>query len=208
MPIFDVSRFVRLRYVQQITLNCHANSFAYAVYNANGPQTPFANASTGVTTTTAHQPKGWDQWAVFYNDYVVVKSKAHLSTSGLNDTSPQTGGGILSITVSDSNGAFGTGSDCLEDPKTKFKHMAPNTSTACTHLSATYDAAKFFHVKDVADNINRLGANTTSQPVEAAYFFLQYFTNDTTASFSFGPLCWLIIDYDVLYTSPKNIGQS
>lgn len=197
-PIFSISRIARLRYVQAVTLNCNTNAFSYAVYNANGPQTPYSTGSFGIVLSTAHQPKGWDQWVTFYNDYVVLRSTMTISTSGYNSTDPAVAGGILAVCLSDSNGAYGSASDCMEDPKVKFKRLAPNTSSAPIVVSHSYDAKRFFNVHDVKDNISRIGANTTSQPTEAAYFFVQYFTNNTAATSTTGPLCWMIIDYDVL----------
>ncbi len=208
MPIFSFSRIAKLRYVEQVTLNCNSNAFAYAVYNANGPQTPFASASTGVGATTHHQPKGWDQWTTFYNDYVVMRSTLTLSTSGYNSTDPLVAGGILAVALSDTNGAYGSAMDCLEDPKVRFKRLAPNTSAAPIIVTHSFDSKKFFHLKDIEDNITRIGANVTSQPAEAAYYFIQYFTNNTAASSTAGPYCWMVIDYEIMFTSPKDLGQS
>ncbi len=205
---FSTSRVTTLRYVLQVTLNCNNNAFSYIVFNANGPQTPFSSASTNVTATTAHQPKGWDQWTAFYNDYVVISSTLKVTSSGQNSTDPLTGAGILAVALSDTNGAYGSAMDCLEDGKSVWKHFAPNTSQAPTVVKHYFNAKKFFNITDINDNVTRLGANVTSQPSEAAYFFVQFFCNNTAASSTSGPFTWVELEYTVMFTSPKDLGQS
>jgi hypothetical protein len=207
MP-YSISRVAKLRYCQQATLNTNSSNNSSAVYYASGCFTPASSYGAAVTTTTSHQPKGWDEWSAFYNDYAVLRSKITVRPVPNNSTSPLTSAGFIAITLSDNGSAFSVGTSAIEDGKTNFQFFGVNTSSNPITVSHRYDAKKFFNVVDVADNLSRIGAATTTNPTENAYFMVHYFTSDPTSASSTGPLCWIYIDYEILFTSPKNLAQS
>jgi hypothetical protein len=206
---YSISRIAKLRYAQEITLGTSTSNNASAVFSATSAYAPWTGTSTaGVTYTSAHQPKGWDEWTAFYNDYAVLKSNIHVRVFANNLTNPLSSAGILAITLSDVNSAFSICTSALEDGKTKSKNFSVNTSANPIVVSHLYDAKKFFNVRDVVDNLTRIGANTSASPTENAYFMVSFFTADPTSATSTGPLCWVTIDYEILFTSPKNLPQS
>jgi hypothetical protein len=206
---YSITRIAKLRYAQEITLGTSTSNNASAVLSATSAYAPSVGSYTaGCSYTTAHQPKGWDEWTAFYNDYAVLKSKIQVRVIPNNLTNPLSSAGIIAITLSDSNSAFSVCTSALEDGKTKFKPFSVNTSANPISVSHSYDAKRFFNVKDVIDNMSRIGANTSASPSENAYFLVHFFTADPASSTSTGPLCWITIDYEIMFTSPKNLPQS
>ncbi len=202
---FSRSQIVKLRYCQQVTLSPSASSNAYVVYAANGPFAPNIGASAGVGLTSSHQPKGWDQWATFYNEYVVLSSSLSVTSSPPNSTAPAAGGGLLIAHLSDSATPYSTVTGVMEDGKAIYKQFNPNTSSSPVVVRHKFDSRKFWDLKDIRDNQKQFGALVSANPSELAYFIVMFFCNDTSSSTSAGPYCFVTIDYTILMTGPQDI---
>ncbi len=205
---FSRSQIVKLRYCQQVTLTPAATSVAYIVYAANGPFSPNIGASGSTGFTSSHQPKGWDQWTALYNEYVVLKSDIHVTASPPNSTAPAAGGGLMVIHLSDSATPYSSVTGVMEDGKAIYKQFNPNTSQSPCVVNHSFDARKFWDLKDIRDNQKQFGSLVTSNPAELSYFVVMFFTNDQSATSSVGPYCFVTIDYTILLTGPQDLTSS
>lgn len=210
---FSRSQLVRLRYCQQVTLNPNADSGAYIVYSANGPQSPNISNSTGVSTTLAHQPYGWDQWSAIYNDYIVLGSKITVTAGAPNSTNQSSAAGILGVLLSDSPSPYSVTTSAgatvqMESGRCAFKQFNSNGNGKPVILSKKFSAKKFWNVSKLKDNVVRLGAAVSATPNEQAYYHLSFYSNDESISTSAGPYCWVAIDYILLFSGPADLQAS
>lgn len=144
---------------------------------------------------------GWDQWAALYNRAVVIGSKIQFYTSGVSSFNAM--GGIY---LSDDTTNFTDYQDLVEANKGKmFRLMSNNADPRkCSH---TFSAKKFFNIKDVKDNMDRLGnAVTSSTPPDAAIFktWIQPVDKYQTGTL----YATAVISYIVLFSEPKDVPNS
>jgi len=76
-----------------------------------------------------------------------------------------------------------------------------------TTLTQTYSAKKFFNVKDVKDNLTRLGAATSTGPSEQAVYTIVIGSVDKAALAITYDLV-IEIEYIILFSEPKQLAQS
>lgn len=210
---FSRSQVVKMRYVQSVQLNPNADSGAYIMFRANSPFAPLGLSSAGVAYNTSHQPYGWDQWTAIYNEYVVIGSKITMTCVAPNQTSPNSGSGIVALFLSDNNSAYSvtTNDGCtnmIETGRASYKQFSPNGSGKPTVLSHKFSPKKFWNLSNLKDNVTRVGSDIGSSPTEVAYFHCYFYTNDESVTTSAGPLCWITLDYIVMFTGPTNLSSS
>ncbi len=185
-------RVVKHAYSQIITVTSTTGTFGEHRFACNDMFDP--DISTG-----GHQPMGFDQMALQYEHYVVLGSK--ISVSWTQDTS-STAPGLCGTYV---RGAAGTASassdDIIEHRRGTWAIIQPNVTYA-PKIRARYSAKKFFNVKDVKDNLDRLGAAVTASPTELAHYvvWLQMFLSATDTR-----TCLVNIEYITLYSEPKEL---
>lgn len=158
-------------------------------------------------TAGGHQPLGYDQWAPFYDHYIVVSSKL-TATVGLNIGQP---GRAINFGVFPAHDPTAISSfwPIMESARGGWNTLAggayaggDNQKTA----SATYSARRFFNIRDVADNVDRLGAAYNDNPTDEAYFVVWYETADQLAANEACALTFTVtIDYLVLLSEPKTL---
>lgn len=190
-----VQRVAKLRYVEKITLSSTVGGLQTWVWGANNIFDPNVSG-------TGHQPMGHDQWAGLFNHYVVLGSKIHLQVSSASTPiSPA----YCGVYLTDSATApYSNYEEYIEARKGEAKLISQD-STRTTHLNNKFSAKKFFNVKDVKDNIDRLGALVGVSPNEQAYYASWYQTaNGSTDTAAF----LAVIDYIVLYSEPKDLTKS
>lgn len=206
---FSKSQLCKLRYVQQVQLNPATSSSAYIIYSANGPFQPNVTASASVGTSPSHQPYGYDQWSAIYNDYVVLGSKMMVTAIPPSATvSAAAGAGPMSIMLSDSATGYTNPTTLMETGRTVFKQLPTNASSRPVKLSHAFSTKKFWRLKDVKDNVTRVGSDVGSNPAEQAYYHIYFWCNDTSVTTTAGPYLWVVIDYAVLFTGPKDLAAS
>lgn len=200
-PGFPHHRVVKLRYV-------HAQSFsAGSAFNnalsiaANGCYDPDQ-------TGGGHQPLGFDQWSQFYNHYVVLGSKitAQLTAGNNNNNSD---GAIFFCYLNDDGTIPTSVSALIEQGKAHYTLVPGNLQTQrAVQVRNTYSAKKFFNVKDVKDNLTRIGAATSANPSDLAMFNIGF--SAITAGSTFGGNWSIIvtIDYIVSFSEPRELAQS
>lgn len=183
-------RTAKLRYSQTISLTSTSGLLDSYVFRANGCNDPNV---TGIGS----QPMGWDQWGLMYNHYIVKGAKISVQ---------QLAGGTAA--VASISGAYIAPETTIAytDPQL-FIQAKKGTWRTQTHqrkptkFHCKFSTKKFYNIKDIKDNYNRLGSLVTADPQEGAYFqvwFADLTTSTTTQTYQ------IVIDYIVEFSEPKN----
>jgi len=189
-----VQRIAKLRYVETASVSSTLGVLSAYVFYASSIFDPNY-------TTTGHQPMGRDQWATLFNHYVVLGSKISVKFIPDNTTtSPMAVGVYLH---DDFTVPYTNSNDYIEARRGSYRLQAPGQNEQLNRpVTSYYSAKKFFNVKDVKDNIDRLGAPMAANPAENGFFHVWAQTLDnSTDSVRF---C-ATIDYIVLFSEPKSI---
>lgn len=199
---FPTQKVVSLRYAECVGLNAGAGVIASYAFRANSIFDP---NSTG----TGHQPYAHDQWAILYNHYVVLGSKITVHASVSNTTGQYQANGIVGIHLDDDGTLPGTTTqEMMELPRTKYSRVnLSSVSNKGVRVSKNYSARRFHGIKDVKDNINRIGAAVGANPTEQAYFVIWYGSTDSAEDSTSLALA-VQIDYIIQYTEPKDLTTS
>lgn len=194
---FPRNRIVKLRYVENVTIDPGAVAFAEFAYRANSIFDP--NQTGG-----GHQPMGHDQWSTFYNRWTVIGAKISANVVCPTASTPS----ISGITLSDlSTTGHTTVHGLMERPKTSWRLMSTSTAVQPKRVSNTYSAKKFFNLANIKDNQDRLGAVFGADPSTVAYFHC--FTGSHDGSTNLPVHYWTIkITYIVLLSHPRELAQS
>lgn len=119
-------------------------------------------------TSVGHQPLGFDQWANFYERYVVKGAIAYITA---NDTNAAGNSMIaLSATMSEDNGPSNQIQAVREQPNTKVailgqRHVAPNT------VVCKYSPRKLFGYKNIED-ADELISDMNTNPDKNAFLHI------------------------------------
>jgi len=195
---FPKQKLVKLRYVEQVSLDPGLGSYAVSEWRANSVFDP--NLS-GV----GHQPMGFDQWSQIYERYVVCGSKINVQFAPITVGSVAPGFYGISMygTAGQLVATYPGNLDSVMESKLsgKVHTMAGNFNSAATptQLSRNFSAKKFFGKSNVTDDTD-IGATISANPTNQAYFGVWYGTsggNDPgIANFK------VMIDYIVLFHEP------
>ncbi len=198
MPGFPATRVVKMRYVDSIVLDAPVNARNAYIFRANSIFDPDISG-------IGHQPLGHDQWAQFYNHYVVIGAKINVT---FNASAANQDAQIVGIYSSDDITIPTTALEIIEQGLCRWK-SAPigfGDNSAIT-LVNTYSAKKTFNVTNVKDNFDRLGAGFDANPPEISFFHL--FTQSLDPQANPAALnCLVTISYIVLMSEPKSLPQS
>lgn len=188
---------VSLRYCQKVDISTTAGVLGSHVWRANSLYDPNYTDTVG-----DHQPMGFDNWADLYNHYT-VESATIEAVWGVDSA----------IDNAYASGVYLT--DVFTVPytdHTEFKEAKKGTVKYCTGRSVTpmktkssFDATKFFNITDVKDNVARIGSLTTTNPTEGA-FFVTWIQGLNASSEQFQ--CVVTIDFNVVFSEPKDLPQS
>lgn len=154
------------------------------------------------TSGSGHRPMSWNTWKSLYNHYVCIGSKITVKCiSGDATTVPA----ICGLYLSDGKTlSYTTSTEYIEARKGSYRMISASTNRPFTMIGK-YSAKKFFNITDINDNIQRLGADTTTSPSDEAYYHLWYHTLDgSTDLLRFN----ITIDYLVEFSEPKDLAQS
>jgi len=193
---FPMTKRIVLRYVQNVSINAAAGAPGYNSFRANGLHDP---DSSGV----GHQPMGYDNWYNIYNNYVVVGAKCTATFVGSDSDNKPVVCGILL----DDDGASVAGENpttLIERGKSKWKVISNNyTQGRPPSLTSYFSAKKFFNVKDVRDNVSRIGASFGADPSDQAYFIVWVGPQDDSSDL--GAFNVLVrIEYIIDCSQPKD----
>lgn len=188
------SRVVKLRYSYFVTWNPGAGTLTSTSLHANSIFSPQVSGG--------HQPRGHDEWALFYNHYVVLGSKVRV-------TFDNTGSGatiIAGVFLDDDTTLPGTPNahEIVENNRGSWVTL-PGSHQAVKTCTAKFSAKKFFRcdVRDRTDLKALFGAN----PSEKAYFHMWAQANDGLTDPG-SIIVRFIVDYICLLSEPKNLATS
>jgi len=196
------NKIVRMRYADGIMLTIPTGgTFNEALWNASSIYRP--RYPTG-----GHQPLGHDQWAFFYNHYVVLGCTATVTIShvlGLPGRAI-----ACCLMVDDGVTSQPLWQPVVETGRCAWTLINPGSSIGSEHnqksLKAYFSTKKFFNLKDVADNLDRLGSVFEQNPADGAFFRVLLGTADNlTANQDTSFEITVTLDYTVLLSEPKDL---
>jgi len=203
---FPNNRIVRIRYAERIPM-APTVGFSSTFHNMRANSCFDPNA-----TGTGHQPLGFDQYSIFYNHYVVLGSKITVRWIAENPDSNDRNAILCGVKLTDdptSIAPSGSNFDNLSERGMSYRIMIPNDQNVMTvRTGAKFSAKKFFNVKDVKDNVPRLGAAVTGNPPEEALYQLWFCSANDAAVSGVIMQAFVTIDYIVQFSEPKDIPQS
>lgn len=196
---FANSKICKMRYCDTFTLD--AGAAGAGVVHRFRANSIFDPDLTGA----GHSPLGKTQLDTLYQHYCVLGSKIRITAlatgAGPSDNS------YITCQLTDTTASAGTITTYIEQKRGSYKMIGATIGGANkATVGATYSAKKFFGIKDVKDNIGRIGAQMTANPTEDALF--EFGTQQTGTSDPFALDCMVVIDYIVLLTEPRFLAQS
>lgn len=150
-----------------------------------------------------HQPLGHDEWAKFYNKYVVTRAK--ITVTLLPDNQAAGTRGIWGIQLGTNNSVGADDIVLREQSQGVYRNYAPasdNSSWKDRSLTMTVDPSKYFNIKNIRDDsLSRasFGANPTRD-----VFFLVFGSN-TQGAAQTDFLFDVTIDYEVSLSDTKRL---
>lgn len=163
---FPATNFVKMRYVDTVTLSPVVNTLSEVVFKANGIYDPYVPLG-------GHQPLGQDQWSVFYNKYVVYRSECRVKWCvRVNNSEPN----CIGIYMSSSPTTAALNVNTLQEQGHSTSLIgSPTTNgnafTINNKLRMVYNAKKWHGVTNVKDADN-LEADFNADPTDATYFII------------------------------------
>lgn len=190
-------RRATLRYATQSTLTSTSGTMSSHLFRANSVFDPDY-------TSTGHQPMGFDQWASLFNHYVVVGAKITCTVLSDNVTASPF---VIGVYLSDDIGLPYTNwygfKEARKGTQRFFNGGAQNTRAQT--VSSFYGAKKFYNIKDIRDNFDRIGSLNTGNPSDGAYFVVYHQQVNSTSD---AKNIMVTIDYIVDFSEPKNLAIS
>lgn len=185
---FPEKKFVKLRYVETITLT-------------PGTSTPYVFACNGLfdpnITGTGHQPYGFSQWRIIYNHYKVLSSVMKLRAT--NGGAAQTGT-IYGIKVDDNASTTLTINSLMEQKDSKYRVIvgqnAPSVLTKKWSLRRSMDPS-----------LDSVQAEVTANPSDMEFFNI--YCGQAEPNATGGTLALQVqIDYYVQFSELKDFANS
>ncbi|AXH75925.1 MAG: putative capsid protein [Cressdnaviricota sp.] len=193
------TKVVTLRYCQDVTIDGTIGGPGTYQFRANSIFDP---DYTGV----GHQPLGRDQWAQYYDHYIVIGAKitATFHSRGSGSTATSYVGVALTDAVNQIDTDYQTAVE-RNNYHLTFLGQA-DSGRPVVHMSKTYSPKRFFGIKDIGDNQLRLGAKQEANPTEDIYFVLMSYA--ATPVLGTDPLAVgvsVVISYIVRFTERRRI---
>lgn len=193
---FPMGRRNTMRYVENITMSSSAGVMATHLFSANGIYDPDI-------TGLGHQPYGYDQMAAYFNHYVVIGSKITVNWMNEPGSAVSENPSVVGVYLSDQTTVpYGNVNSFVEAKRGQFKNVQWMFMPTTT---GRYSAKKFFNIKDVKDNVLRIGANNGTQPTDQAYYqVILQALGGSNASMT----ARVTIDYIVEWSEPRSLATS
>ena len=205
LPLLGVprSKMVRLKWVENNTIDVAAGGLTAVHYSANDIRQPDGS--------TAHSCLGYDQWSVFYDHYTVVGSRIRIRAIPVDNNVGGTG--VFGCFLDDDNVTTYTTATALIESKQGGNKYATYQGNAVglgqnPEIRRNFSARKFFGTKSiVGKSVYRGSFTAATSPSEEAYFALWAASPDASNN----PLqCTFMveIEYIAVLTEPKFVAQS
>lgn len=190
------NRVSTMRYSDLYTLTSTTGVIAYQIMNANSVYDPDA---TGV----GHQPISYDIMAQLYNHYTVIGSKVKVEfiDSGASSDSP----GVCGVFLHDEDASPYSSVDSFQEARKGQSKVIQGGHSRPIVVHGKFSAKKFFNIKDIKDNISRIGAGIASNPSDRGCFIIWYATADGSTNTM---TARVTVDYLVSWSEPKEPVES
>lgn len=187
---------VRMRYCKEGYLGSTSgilNSLAIGMNDIYDPE----------VAAGGHQPMGFDQMAAMYNRYIVIGSK--LTVTFYDNAASHSTPAVVGCCMSDDSVApYIVNTSYIEAKRGQWRTVTGGKRSA-TRVSCKYSPKKFWGLKDIKDNRQKIGAGTVGSPEDKAYGLVWIQATDGgTQSLSIT----LVVDYIVQFSEPKDLAQS
>jgi len=201
LPIFPVSKTVtqQLYYESNLTMGGAAGILTKYVFSANGAYDPNI-------TGTGHQMMGFDQMMLFYEQYVVLRSKIKVTFWSTTQT-PQR----VAITLAPDTTTPASVNDVVENGLTVMSYCGNAQTNGMFRgdavLELTCDVAKYFgrSKKDLIAGTEFYGT-AAANPIEQVYF--QVLTWNPATATTTGNCFDVVMSFDIFYYEPRKTGGS
>lgn len=189
------SKLVRFRLVTTGTLTGSSGALATVAFKANSLNDPTGSWSAAL-------PNSLDQWAAFYQKYIVLGSKVKLRVT----PTANTGAGIIGIHLAD-NGTPLSGANAYKEMNLT-KQRILTTQKDYTVLNMGYSAKKFWHLANIKDDSEQEGAFSTTpgDPTDIAYYHV--YAQDMNGGNTFTVECQLEMEFICYLCDPINLAAS
>lgn len=147
---------------------------------------------------------GWNQWSALYNNYAVLGSKCTVYHTGY--TNLEGSNAMMGIYLSDDTTNFTTWTTMIEAKRGTYRQISENLNSRTTSAVSKYSAKKHYNIKDVKDNIDRIGSTMTAAPQDSAFFNVWFQPINQTSGATY--YANIIVDYIVLFSEPKDVAAS
>lgn len=200
-----------LNYAEYFSMNPTIGGTSSTLFLANGLYDPYVALG-------GHQPHGFDQFNVIYENWQVLSSTIELTcfpritatqlNAGSGTVNAQLLGGIMGIAVRDTaaslTGALTTLTDILERPNIKTKFYSSNDTSMS--LVQYYSMPQFYGRTRGLDDAEITG-NATADPTDKVYFHCIFGPPDGSTDLETHQFI-ARIKYKVRFFNPKNLVQS
>lgn len=197
-PGFPQGRVVNHRYVSSEVVSPGALGVPDVIsLKANSPFQPAAGGGDA---------QGFDQWQLFYEDWICTSSKIRVQFTGKAEGTGIAVDALFLGVHLDNNATLGANwRTVIMQGNTPYRMVAPNGTQSYT-ISNRFNAKKFFNVTDVKDNKARIGGTGAADPADLAYYNImcQSINESTIVAI------WImyVIDYTVVYSQPRDLAVS
>lgn len=201
VPIFPVSKmcYGQLYYEPYLSRTASMGSYATYVFSANGAYDPNI-------TSTGHQPMGFDQMMLFYEQFVVLRSHIKVTAICASESarvaiylSPDTGA-LAPIPLME-NGLVVTDTLVGSGTSDSGQHRMKTLELAC-------DVPKYFgktKAEIIADP--QMYGTVAANPGEQVYFHITVW-DPFSAATETSVLFDVTLSYDTYYWEPKKVANS
>lgn len=191
------TQLVKLRRVQQISIDAALGVVSDHVFSANGLY------DTDITTAGQQQPYGFDQMMQFFNHYTVIGSKCTVKT--VNNQPTPFWAGVQLRDNATSLGGVAT-RDLIEQPGITPRLIGYKEASGTQTMVRKFSARKFFSAKNIV-NKSLYRGDTTTNPTEQAYFHV-FCGPQNTADNLVSQTLWVTIEYTAVLSEPLQLVPS
>lgn len=191
----NIPRMQRLRYTSYEFLQANAGAISTRTFRANSVYDP--DYAVGGNMCMRHA-----QMSDFYADYVVIGSKITVKQIGGSNASICAPAMLWAYLNDVPTFPFTDYTQFIENGKIGYKLVSDSTANRLS-ISNKFSAKKFFNIANIKDNVARIGCPVAQNPPDEAYFNVCCQALDGSSSVSLN--LFVVIDYLVLYSQPKNL---
>ncbi len=193
-------KLVKLKYVEQVSMDPAAGSMSHFLFRANSLFDPNQ-------TGTGHQPMGLDQWEPFYGLYTVVKSE--IKVTFFSSVTTELASGIVGIYLNDDNTSTNVMDTMIEYNRTNHALIGPvDAGNGIITVRHSYSPQKMFgrSLKTYIGSDNG-SALFSASPADTAVYDI--FAGPIVSAADLGPVDLLIeVWYTAMLTDRATLASS